>query len=141
VSYRKGRFIVSYVNLRLTEEERDLVVEALDSHVYWQMSEPHRRNDGFVFDMTPEELAVEELGERIAAAPEERVQEMGLVVESGDGGTIRHRVYAGDGHPDDARDYSDWTTEELIAWFVAQARTEQDGDFLRVEIHTYEEVE
>jgi hypothetical protein len=52
---------------------------------------------------------------------------------------LRHKVYAGDGHPDDSNDSSDWSTDELITWFTDQARSEQDGDFLRVEIHTYEE--
>jgi hypothetical protein len=47
-----------------------------------------------------------------------------------------HTVYAGDGHPDDNRDYSEFTTSELIAWLTEQVESEQDGDFLRIEIHT-----
>lgn len=32
--------------IRLTEAEVALLVEALDSHEYWQLSESHERNDG-----------------------------------------------------------------------------------------------
>ena len=30
----------------LTSDEINLLIEALDSHEYWQLSEPHQRNDG-----------------------------------------------------------------------------------------------
>lgn len=41
----KGR-----VQLDLTSDELYLIVEALDSHVYWQLSDPLYRNSGFVMD-------------------------------------------------------------------------------------------
>jgi hypothetical protein len=34
----------------LTEAERDLLVAALDSHAYWQLSDSHYRNDGAVIE-------------------------------------------------------------------------------------------
>ena len=33
--------------IELTDEEIHLLREALDSHEYWQLSEPHERNDGY----------------------------------------------------------------------------------------------
>ena len=33
--------------VQLTEEEVALLIEALDSHEYWQLSESHERNDGY----------------------------------------------------------------------------------------------
>jgi hypothetical protein len=35
------------VTIDLSPEELNLLIEALDSHEYWQLSEPHERNDGF----------------------------------------------------------------------------------------------
>jgi hypothetical protein len=35
------------VSVRLTQGEISLLVDALDSHEYWQLSEPHERNDGY----------------------------------------------------------------------------------------------
>lgn len=34
--------------ISLTKKELALVVEALDSHAYWQLSDQHYRRDGFV---------------------------------------------------------------------------------------------
>ena len=31
----------------LKSDEINLLIEALDSHEYWQLSEPHQRNDGY----------------------------------------------------------------------------------------------
>jgi hypothetical protein len=33
--------------LHLTPDEIALLIEALDSHEYWQLSESHERNDGY----------------------------------------------------------------------------------------------
>ena len=33
--------------VHLTPDEITLLVDALDSHEYWQLSEPHERNDGY----------------------------------------------------------------------------------------------
>ena len=35
------------IPVHLTEAERVLLIEALDSHEYWQLSEPNERNDGY----------------------------------------------------------------------------------------------
>lgn len=35
------------IAVHLTEAEVALLIEALDSHEYWQLSEPHERNDGY----------------------------------------------------------------------------------------------
>jgi hypothetical protein len=34
-------------NVRLSPDEITLLVEALDSHEYWQLSESNQRNDGY----------------------------------------------------------------------------------------------
>lgn len=34
--------------VELTEDELELLREALDSHKYWQLSDMHYRSDGFV---------------------------------------------------------------------------------------------
>lgn len=34
-------------SIDLTDEELALIREALDSHEYWQLSEPHERNNGY----------------------------------------------------------------------------------------------
>lgn len=36
------------IRITLTSAELSLIAEALDSHVYWQLSEERERNDGFV---------------------------------------------------------------------------------------------
>jgi hypothetical protein len=36
--------------LRLRRDEVELLCEAIDSHIYWQLSDKHYRNDGFVLD-------------------------------------------------------------------------------------------
>ena len=33
--------------IHLTDDEVSLLIDALDSHEYWQLSEPHQRNDGY----------------------------------------------------------------------------------------------
>lgn len=35
------------IAVQLTDAEVALLIEALDSHEYWQLSEPHERNDGY----------------------------------------------------------------------------------------------
>ena len=35
------------IELELAEWEISLLIEALDSHEYWQLSEPHERNNGY----------------------------------------------------------------------------------------------
>lgn len=52
------------LQVTLTEADRYLLIEALDSHEYWQLSESHERNDGYsiVADGENEEIdAVREL--------------------------------------------------------------------------------
>jgi hypothetical protein len=44
--------------VQLTRVEAGLLIEALDSHEYWQLSEPHERNDGY---STVEDGANEEI--------------------------------------------------------------------------------
>ena len=36
--------------LTVTTEELHLLKEALDSHIYWQLSDEHYRHSGFVYD-------------------------------------------------------------------------------------------
>jgi hypothetical protein len=35
------------ITVELSESEVTLLIEALDSHEYWQLSESHERNDGY----------------------------------------------------------------------------------------------
>jgi len=46
------------VRVHLTDGEIDLLIEALDSHEYWQLSESNERNDGYstIEDSTNEEV-------------------------------------------------------------------------------------
>ena len=37
---------IQVFSVPLSEGEISLLIEALDSHEYWQLSEPHERNDG-----------------------------------------------------------------------------------------------
>lgn len=37
-------------DLHLTQQEIDLICEALDSHMYWQLSESQYRSSGFVLE-------------------------------------------------------------------------------------------
>lgn len=70
------------ITIEVTPEEISLLASALDSHVYWQLSEPEYRNSGYVLDPgsdDPEGSAeikrAEALQERIEALipPEMRV--------------------------------------------------------------------
>jgi hypothetical protein len=54
-------------------------------------------------------------------------------------GTLRHRVFAGDGHPEDEGSWTDMTTDELCVWLVEQARSEVDGDSLNITIRTFDQ--
>lgn len=38
------------ITITLTADELRLVVDALDSHAYWQLAEEDNRRDGFVID-------------------------------------------------------------------------------------------
>jgi hypothetical protein len=46
------------IPIELAEWEVTLLIEALDSHEYWQLSEPHERSDGYstVEDGTNDEI-------------------------------------------------------------------------------------
>jgi hypothetical protein len=48
----------------VTADEVRMLVEALDSHAYWQLSEPQYRRDGFVMDPGADDPEVQrEIGE------------------------------------------------------------------------------
>ena len=59
----------SNVTVELTADEIELLVEALDSHAYWQLSEPEYRNSGYVLEegMTDEIRACESLADKLGA--------------------------------------------------------------------------
>jgi hypothetical protein len=38
------------ITVELTTDDLDLLVEALDSHEYWRLSDPYYRHDGYVSD-------------------------------------------------------------------------------------------
>jgi hypothetical protein len=44
---REKRMNHQTVPVQLSEAELALLIEALDSHEYWQLSEPNERNDGY----------------------------------------------------------------------------------------------
>lgn len=50
------------VTVALTQVQLALIVEALDSHKYWQVSDESQRNDGFVY-FEPDDDNAAELGE------------------------------------------------------------------------------
>jgi hypothetical protein len=57
--------------ISLTHAEISLLIEALDSHEYWQLSESHQRNDGYstIADGASEEIdAVRALLTKLAHA-------------------------------------------------------------------------
>lgn len=57
--------------VHLTPDEVALLVEALDSHEYWQLSEPHERNNGYstIDDGENEEIdAVRDLISKLESA-------------------------------------------------------------------------
>lgn len=59
------------LQVQLTEGEIHLLIEALDSHEYWQLSEPEDRTDGYsmVEDGTNAEIdAVRELMAKLGRA-------------------------------------------------------------------------
>lgn len=37
------------MSVDLEDDEREIILDALESHAYWQISEEHYRNDGFVY--------------------------------------------------------------------------------------------
>lgn len=49
-SKRKAKLAVRKFTVELTEEEVCLLKEAVDSHRYWQLSDPFYRNSGEVMD-------------------------------------------------------------------------------------------
>lgn len=58
--------------IELTPDELSLLIEALDSHAYWQVSTDNQRHDGYVNheedDENHEELTeIEALAEKLAA--------------------------------------------------------------------------
>jgi hypothetical protein len=64
----------------LTPEELALIIEALDSHAYWQLSDKHYRNDGFVLEPgsdDPEKAAEIEACDNLALKLRPNNQETG----------------------------------------------------------------
>lgn len=57
----------------LTAEELTLLCEALDSHVYWQLSDGHYRNNGYVCEPGSDD-AVAAAAIRAANALEEKLR-------------------------------------------------------------------
>ena len=64
------------MTLDLSREDLDRLLAALESHVYWQLSDPHYRNDAAVLDPGSDdpEQAVEiaicrELADRLVSLP------------------------------------------------------------------------
>jgi hypothetical protein len=53
------------LQLELTPEELELLCEALDSHVYWQLSDPAHRDSGTVRGPGSEDEAVAEEIQRV----------------------------------------------------------------------------
>lgn len=61
------------IKLTLNEDEIQLLIDALDSHEYWQLTEPNQRNDGYsqVEDGEDEEIdAARTLTKRLEVARE-----------------------------------------------------------------------
>ena len=67
------------ITLTVTAEELHLLKEALDSHIYWQLSDEHYRHSGFVYDPGSDDAehaaeirACEELDEELSSVPHTR---------------------------------------------------------------------
>jgi hypothetical protein len=59
------------VRVEVTKEEIGLLYEALDSHAYWQLSDPKDRNSGFIIGESaelPEVKVCEALAQRLVLA-------------------------------------------------------------------------
>lgn len=41
--------------VKLSKEQLQIIVSALDSHVYWELSDEGNRNNGFAFEGEPDE--------------------------------------------------------------------------------------
>lgn len=54
----------------LTPEDIDLLLEAINSHLYWQLADSNNRNDGEVIKDTPEMKPFRVLENRLIAAKE-----------------------------------------------------------------------
>lgn len=75
-------------DLKVSGEDADLLVDALDSHKYWQLSPEERRDGGEVMEpLTDEERACETLADEIRqqtnAALRERIRFIEALVEAG----------------------------------------------------------
>lgn len=68
-------------DVRLSSADLERIVEALDSHVYWQLSDPYYRNDGYVRDPGSDEP---EKAEEIEAVNElhDRLEQLSRTVRS-----------------------------------------------------------
>ena len=62
------------MKFELSQDDVDRLISALDSHVYWQLSDQNYRNDGFVLDPGSDDAehateiaACEELASRLQA--------------------------------------------------------------------------
>lgn len=64
-----------HVVAQLTAEELTLLCEALDSHIYWQLSDHHYRSDGYVREPGSDD-AVAAGAIRAANALEEKLREI-----------------------------------------------------------------
>jgi len=56
------------VAVTFTDEELEFLAECVDSHVYWQLSEAHERNNGSTTKSTPEIRRAERLQDRLLKA-------------------------------------------------------------------------
>lgn len=64
------------ITLTVTREDAGRIAEALDSHVYWQLSDEHRRDSGYVLEpYTEEEQACMELENRVREALRQETME------------------------------------------------------------------
>ncbi|MCC6808040.1 MAG: hypothetical protein IT381_11500 [Deltaproteobacteria bacterium] len=67
------------ITLTFTPDELNLLKEALDSHIYWQLSDEHYRHSGFVYDPGSDDAehaaeiqACERLDQKLTLAPNGR---------------------------------------------------------------------
>ena len=60
---------------RFVRAHRDLLLDALDSHLYWQVNEDHtRRESGYVLEpLTAEEQAVQDAADQLRTLTREAI--------------------------------------------------------------------
>jgi hypothetical protein len=138
---------------QFTDEELAFIADALDSHKYWQLSDPLRRNSGYVMEpLTEEERRCEAIEEKarglIGQSDKTPARPVVLVVRHPDyensytveGGDVRivslDLGSSFDSEPDDREQWEDWSSSvrEDISDLSADSEVRQQVEALIAEL-------